>query len=204
MIRFSCPKCFKAHRVPDHLGGSMGRCGRCGHRFAVPGVAAVRPIGMPTFYPTPPSAAPRPRKPWPRPSRGGAIFSAVLVAVAVLWHFRAEAESLAGSAVDVIKPVLAVAIGVPLYLLYLSFATIPLWFPGYLSRRGKLSVGRWLIFALLFFFLFSGFGYLYEEAARHDRYYGSATSGGWSSGCLVTLMGVVGCLIAAGIHPKSP
>ena len=96
-----------------------------------------------------------------------------------------------------------VAVAVGLVLLVL----LPLLIPPILSRRNYLSVGRWLIFAGLSFFIFgvAVLGATYETASVATR----AAAGlpqAWFYPCSLLISpafwSVIGCTIAAGISPK--
>ena len=90
-------------------------------------------------------------------------------------------------------------------LLGLGFLVVlPLLLPPILSRRGYLSMGRWVIFAGACFLAASLAGAVYEAEVQRIFAFPSTTKDLSSLICLVSTMGTFGCLIAGGISPKTP
>ena len=81
---------------------------------------------------------------------------------------------------------------------------LPLIAPPILSRRGHLSVGRWLILAGLAFFLLSTLGAFYEAEMRRVANFGvNARTELYIFLAFPCFLSIVGCLLAAALHPKS-
>ena len=90
------------------------------------------------------------------------------------------------------------------HFLLLAVVGLPLLAPPILSRRGYLSMGRWVIFAGVCFLAMSFAGAVYQEEVRRLFGFPSTTKDVASLVCLITLAGTFGCLIAGGISPKTP
>ena len=85
----------------------------------------------------------------------------------------------------------------------LVFVGLPLLVPPILSRRGYLSMGRWVIFAGVCFLAMSFAGAVYQDEVQRLFGFPSTTKDVASLVCLITLAGTFGCLIAGGISPKT-
>ena len=109
------------------------------------------------------------------------------------------------SQTDIEQMVMVIARICVLCGLIFLFYVLPIIGPPILSRRGYLSVGRWLIFAGLAFFLASlATGMVWTQSLDFWYFWYSmraVTSIVFAPTCLCA---VVGCLTAAAIHPKIP
>jgi hypothetical protein len=89
-------------------------------------------------------------------------------------------------------------------LVAIAILLLPLILPLLLSRRGVLSVPRWLIMAAFFFFLglvLVAFWYVFERDVFPQRFNQSFISGlGFFS--VWMMLGVPGCLLASAVYPK--
>jgi len=230
-IRFACANCGKYHRIADRYAGKAGRCGRCGHRFIAPGVSsratapAFVPASAPNLYASQLGAGRRRLG-----GIGVAMAGLVIAGITLLLIFRFR-DPLA-AAVPVLAPMLPpkaiVPPPAPRAAPVITAGTIPDWEaalavlgvlssrmaylaggivlpvvgPPILSRRGYLSVGRWLIFAGLALFLMvptvtvTLVGFPARMLVVHPQlsiYYAMS----WT-----LFLAVCGCLIAAAIYPK--
>ena len=80
---------------------------------------------------------------------------------------------------------------------------LPAVVPPILSRKGYLSVGRWLIFAGLAFFLLSlATGIAWVEGRDAWGNWTLRRADSHSLATLPCVCAVIGCLVAAAIHPK--
>ena len=231
-IRFACANCGKHHRISDQHAGRAGRCGRCGHRFIAPGppssvqASAFVPAARPNLY------APQKQSRWgtTQAIAGGLILALTLVWA--MFSFRDRivaavpglAAMLPAQAAPLpAQPAIApaavpdqgngpfsrletgdlewVALGIG-YLV--GGIVLPIIAPPILSRRGYLSVGRWVIFAGLSMLLIvpvqarlgslGSFAYMPQFRAEVNLLHAVTTT---------LFLSVCGCLIAAGIHPKA-
>ena len=190
-IRFSCPRCYKVNRVPDTFAGRMGRCGRCGHRFAVPGIAPTTPI----FVPMPAGRSSLAR----RISIGAMSFIGVMAALGFYSVRREALERIDAITSDVTNLFSAVAS----WIAGATLLTTPVWVPILLSRRGMLSMGRWLILATLFAFL-DGIVIWMAEGVSASIWTPDKVNKMNVCICLFFASSacVVGCLLAAAFYPK--
>jgi hypothetical protein len=198
MIRFACA-CGKKYQVDDSLAGRTARCKACAQPMTVPlFVPAVDsdPIHV-SLYPKRKTSSGA--QPW---------FLTILAVMAAL----ALAPSLALE-----EPTIeVVAILWAFYFLFL----LALVGPGMLSRLRALSVGRWLIMAVVSGILavvLPSLTFIQAITSEVVRAHAAAAANkplpGLSQVSMTSIplsmmlgavlgIGVVGCLIAAAIHPK--
>ena len=197
MITFSCV-CGKAYSVDDSKAGKTGTCRACGARMIVP-----------IFVPTP-TINLRPRR-QARRSWSGIITLIAGIAIALIVVYAISVQPSNGLFALFVIAAVGVSLSLPLLAVIL---------PVVASRRGKLSLARWLILAaamglamafmlVMVFLQYSYIDQQYKLASMGVPTDPSGLRGSeiFTGFCfyLAVIFGLIsfGSLLAAAFHPKT-
>jgi hypothetical protein len=196
-INVACHGCRITFSVPDHFAGRSGKCRHCGIPIVVPSIDdGTSPIVIDVDDDQPVNLTPtRRRKPMTAANWLGAII--VLPIVAVLISVLVLSISQPEDARMLMQGATAFSLWSAIFIV----PFLPLIVPPILARSGVLSLVRWLVLALFFFFVAI---LLFMKMISLGLIKDFDNLDMTAMGLRASIMAVLGCILAAVFHKPRP